>query len=338
MTTLNKNVIPSFSLKSAENFILTYFGISGTANNLVGYTDQNFHIQSIDKQEYVLKIMNLQTSKQVLQVHNEMMLFLQQQIDGLAIPQVITNIQGAKISEVQDNEGNCFCLRLLSWVEGQLWENIAPNNLRLYEELGQKLGKMSHALQQFILPCSFPALGGFHWETSSAHWIEETLQNIKEEKDRKTIEYFLGYYSSVVKPNIAALRNGFIHNDANTFNILVSNKEEKQEVVGLIDFGLALPSKIVCELAVACAYLSMKRPNPLEIVAAITKGFHAIFPLNDAELKAIFPLMAHRLMISVAHSGLNRKNGISAEYVYTHENHAWDLLRQMEMMSPSLIV
>ncbi len=337
MSALKKIISPSFSLKTAENFVFTYFGIISKASNLVGYSDQNFYILAENKTEYVLKIMSMQTSKRVLQVHNEVMSFLQHQIDGLAIPQVIPTLHGPNQVEVADEQGNLFHLRLLSWVKGQLWENIAAPQLSLYEELGQKLGKMSQVLQKFTLPCAFPSPTGFHWETSTANWIEQALVHIKGEKDKKTIQYFLPFFSTLVQQNRTALRDGFIHNDANTFNILVKEENKKQEVIGLIDFGLAMPSKIVCELAVACAYLAMKRPNPLEIIAALTKGFHSIFPLNAAELNAIFPLMAQRIIISITHSALNHKKGITNEYVYASEKNGWALLRQLQEASPQIV-
>ncbi len=337
MTALNKIISPSFSLTTAENFVFTYFGITSKASNLVGYSDQNFYILTENKTEYVLKIMNPQTSKRMLQVHNEVMTFLQHQVDGLLIPKVIPTLDGAKTVEVADEQGNRFQLRLLSWVKGQLWENIVPQ-LSLYEELGQKLGKMSHALQKFMLPCTFPAPTGFHWETSSATWVEQALTHIKGQKNKKTILYFLPSFSNMIQQNLSALRDGFIHNDANTFNIVVKEENKKQEVIGLIDFGLAMPSKIVCELAVACAYLAMKRPNPLEIVAALTKGFTSVFPLNTAELNAIFPLMAQRTIISITHSALNHKKGIINEYVYASEKNGWALLRKLQEATPQSVV
>ncbi|MEY4904753.1 MAG: hypothetical protein RLZZ292_2568 [Bacteroidota bacterium] len=337
MTPLEKIISPTFSLNTAENFVFKHFGIIAKASNLVGYSDQNFYILAENKTEYVLKIMSTNASKRVLQVHNEVMTFLQHQVDGLSIPKVIPNLQGSKMIEVSDEQGNRFNLRLLSWVKGQLWENILPS-LDLYEELGQKLGKMTQALQKFAPPCLFPSPKGFHWETSSANWIEQALVHIKAEKDKKTIRYFLPSFTSQVQQNLSALRDGFIHNDANTFNIVVKEENKKQEVIGIIDFGLAMPSKIVCELAIACAYLAMKRPNPLEIIGAITKGFNTVFPLNVAEMNAIFPLMAQRIIISITHSALNHKKGITNEYVYASEKNGWDLLRQLEEAIPQVAV
>jgi Ser/Thr protein kinase RdoA (MazF antagonist) len=119
---------------------------------------------------------------------------------------------------------------------------------------------------------------------------------------------------------------------------VVKEENKKQEVIGIIDFGLAMPSKIVCELAIACAYLAMKRPNPLEIIGAITKGFNTVFPLNVAEMNAIFPLMAQRIIISITHSALNHKKGITNEYVYASEKNGWDLLRQLEEAIPQVAV
>jgi Ser/Thr protein kinase RdoA (MazF antagonist) len=332
-TKMINSTFPSFSLQAAESFALNYFGVQGKATNLVSYADQNFYLRAENQSEYVLKIMNSNTSKRMLENHNALMSFLHGQMEDFVTPKVFLNIEGTMITEVLDENGNLFYLRLLSWVKGKIWVDIKPNSMELYEQLGQKLGKMSKLLQNFTPPFTPAPHSGYHWETCTANWLEETLVHIEAKENRQIAKLFLKDYAEKVTPNISKFRNGFVHNDANNFNILTNDTNNKQEVIGLIDFGLAMPSKVVCELAVACAYLCMKQPNPLKIVAALVKGFHAVFPLNEAEQKAIIPLMTRRILISVTHSALNRNNKITDDYVYYWEKSGWELLKNFSFGS-----
>jgi Ser/Thr protein kinase RdoA (MazF antagonist) len=326
---------PTFSLLEAQKFASQHFGIQVKAKNLVSYADQNIYLKEENGNEYVLKIMNDSADKNILYVQNAAMSFLYGKIEDFSMPQVFLNAQGEDITEIYDENGNRYYMRLLSWVKGELWENAMPHTLKLCEELGTKLGKMSDIFQDFVPPCNFPKKETFRWDSSDALWVYDKFQNIDNEEDREILIHFWRYYKDNIFPNLVELREGFIQNDANTFNLLVKTTEKTLKVSGLIDFGEMMKSKIVGELAVCCAYIAMNNENPLEIAAAIIKGYNSVFPLNDAEMQAIFPLMANRVMISVTYSAINHKNGISGEYLYASEKPGWELLKKLRKVSPN---
>ena len=66
----------------------------------------------------------------------------------------------------------------------------------------------------------------------------------------------------------------------------------------MIDFGDMVYSWTVADPAIAAAYALLDRPNPLETVAAIVRGYQRQYPLRDEELSAVFPLAALRLCMS----------------------------------------
>ncbi len=323
---------PSFSLSEAEKIVANQFGIYTQAHHLVGYSDQNFHLKDTNGVEYILKISNENTEKRGLMLQSAVLGFLQGKIDDFSFPYIYDNLAGADITTITDIKGTVYYVRLLSWVKGILWENIFPHLAEICQELGGKLAKMSLLLQDFVSPV--PEKSQEKWDIIHINWVLSELEKIDSQQDVAIITHFLEYYFIHIFPHIDLLRGGMIHNDANTFNVLVNYTDDKPHVVGLIDFGELMRGKVVSELAIACAYLSMNYENPLEIAAQIIKGFHAILPLTHVEIQAIFPLMANRVIISVVHSAINHHNGLESPYLYISEKPGWDLLRKMQQISP----
>lgn len=323
---------PSFSLSEAEKMVANLFGIYTKAHNLVGYADQNFYLKDANGTEYILKISNENTEKRGLILQNAVLGFLHGKIEDFSFPAVYVNLAGENISTITDASQTGYYVRLLSWVKGILWENIFPHSAEICQELGQKLAKMVSLLQDFVSPV--PEKAEEKWDIIHIMWTLAELEKMKDVENVSLVKHFLQYYTNHIFPHIDLLRNGIIHNDANTFNTLVNYINEKQHVVGLIDFGELMRGKIVSELAIACAYLSMNYENPLAVAAQIIKGFHSVLPLNDFEMQAIFPLMANRVIISVIHSEINHQNGLESQYLYVSEKPGWDLLRKMQHISP----
>ena len=114
---------------------------------------------------------------------------------------------------------------------------------------------------------------------------------------------------------------------------MVKIENDNLEIAGFIDFGDVLQSKIVCDLAICCAYIGMfisnLDENPLPIIVKIVKGYETILPLNAAEKRALLPLMLNRAAVSVTHSALNHKKGLNDPYLYAFEAQAWAFLRKM---------
>ncbi len=324
--------IANFSIKAIEKLVNQSFGIRSKARELVSYADKNFYLKDTKGKEYILKIEKAEVGLSHLELQNAALLFLNERDCSIATPKVYSNLLGQEISQIIDSEGNIFYMRLLSWAKGNLWENTNPQTPELCREMGEKLGELSLALSGFTPPVSAPQ--NQKWDAVHGLWTYDSLHLIEKEEDRELITHFLIYYKEKVLPELNALRGGIIHNDANTCNIIVNNENGKPRVAALIDFGDMLESKIVVELAVCCAYVAMYFPRPLEIAAEIVKGFHSVFPLNDVEIKAIFPMMINRIIISLTFSAIHHHNGVENEYLYISEKPGWEMLRKLYPVSP----
>ena len=77
-------------------------------------------------------------------------------------------------------------------------------------------------------------------------------------------------------------------------------------MTGAIDFGDLVHSAIVCDVAIAAAYASLGKPDPLAAAARVAAGYHALHPLTEAELDLLDALIATRLAVSVVNAAVQR--------------------------------
>ena len=93
-----------------------------------------------------------------------------------------------------------------------------------------------------------------------------------------------------------------IHNDANDGNVLVAASAESPfelRVSSIVDFGDMVHAPRICDLAVACTYASLGKPDWLGAAAYVVAGYQAVAPLDERELELLFDLIRARLCLSV---------------------------------------
>jgi 4-aminobutyrate aminotransferase-like enzyme len=129
------------------------------------------------------------------------------------------------------------------------------------------------------------------------------------------------------------MRKSVVHNDANDNNILVTETPDAPKVRAIIDFGDAIYTQIINDLAVAIAYAVMDKPDPLNAALPLVEGFHSSFPLLEEELEVLYVLVAMRLVISVTKSAINRRKEPGNAYLLISEGPAWALLGKWRTIS-----
>jgi Ser/Thr protein kinase RdoA (MazF antagonist) len=127
---------------------------------------------------------------------------------------------------------------------------------------------------------------------------------------------------------MASLRHGVIHNDANDNNVLVA--DDGASISGLLDFGDSVFTVVVNELAVVAAYAALDAPDPIGVIDTVRQGFERELPLTDREAAALFDLVALRLSTSVALSAHQSRLAPNDAYLTISERPAWDLLAALE--------
>ncbi|MCU0345571.1 MAG: phosphotransferase, partial [Saprospiraceae bacterium] len=301
-----------FTTEKIVELAAQHFHLPITAKPLPGEIDLNYLLQTPDRQQFTLKIAHPDTQRGYLEFQNALMQRLTAAGLGLEIPKVVKTTAGDEITTITAPDGNQRLMRLLTWVEGRCFAEVNPHTPELIEAVGEMCGKLSRALDGFDHPAAHRFI---KWDCSQAAWTGEYLDKIADLEKRSLAQFFLDFFEKNALPLLPSLRQSVCYNDANDYNILVSHDAEKPTVPGVIDFGDAVYTQTINELAILCAYGAMGKPDPLAAIFHFVKGYHQQWPLTESEAEALFPLIGARLLISVTCSAMNMAEHPENEYL-----------------------
>lgn len=296
------------------------YGIRGEATALPGDRDFNFRI-SAEGKSFLLKVSRPDAGQEYLEFQQELLQHITASGADVPTPVPIPDLRGNHISETRDKHGQVRKVRLLSWIEGRLWSGVNPVSNRMLFSLGEEAARLTLALQGFEHPL---AEREFEWDLASAAWTRTYLHHFSGEQ-QEILRYFLDQYDALQEP-YGRLRKSVVHNDANDNNVLVSEDRKDPGVTAIIDFGDAIHTQIINDVAIATAYAVMGFPDPLGAAVRVIQGYHRHFPLQEEELACLYVLVAVRLIISVSKSAINRQKEPENAYLLISEEAAWELL------------
>jgi 4-aminobutyrate aminotransferase-like enzyme/Ser/Thr protein kinase RdoA (MazF antagonist) len=308
------------------------YGIETTARALPGEYDHNFHLTAADQRQFVLKIMHPAREQDFLDLQCRALTHLAEHAPQLPLPRVVPNRSGKLFASVSLADGSPRFVWLLTFLEGRILTEVRPHTAELLAGLGQFLGEMDAALQSFSHDAAHREL---KWDLSQALWIKDYVKHIADPKRQELVQKVLSLYEAEVDPVLSRLRRGIIYGDANDYNVLVSRPyPEPRKIAGLIDFGDMHYGMTVSEPAIAAAYAILGKDDPLAAAAALVGGYHRVFPMRDAELSVLFPLIATRLAVSVTNSAHRKTLVPDDPYVTVSEGPAWEALENLAKIHP----
>jgi Ser/Thr protein kinase RdoA (MazF antagonist) len=284
---------PRFDAAGAEQLARELYGLTAAASPLPSERDQNFLVTTTAGDRYVLKVANGAEDRAMLEAQNAAMAHVAGRV--AFCPRVVPTMSGDPIAFTPD--GGHF-VRLVTWLAGTPLATVSARTPALLENLGGAIGRLDSALADFDHAAIHR---DFHWDLVNAkRVIAEHLPRVRDVAHRQLIDDLSASAFDALDSARKALRLSAVHHDANDWNVLVSTETASPapEVVGIIDFGDMVYSWTVADPAVAAAYAILDRPDLLETVAAIVRGYHRVHPLRDEELSAVFPLAVLRLCMS----------------------------------------
>ncbi len=321
------------TIEQIQALAFQHFNLNACASPLSGEIDLNFLLETHSGEKFNLKIAHPDTRREYLEFQNTLIQRLDNAALGLAIPHAVPSIEGAEITVITAPDGSQRLMRLLSWVEGRCFAEVNPHTPDLLEKVGEMCGKLSRALEGFDHPAAHRFI---KWDASQAGWTGEQLSQIEGAEKKVLFQYFYQWFEQCAADLLPLMRQSVCYNDANDYNILVSLDPVYPFVPGVIDFGDAVFTHTVNDLAIACAYATMHKQDPLAAIFQLTKGYHQQFPLTEVEVEALFPLITARLLISITCSALNLKENPGNEYLQVSDRPAWDLLKKLRDIPPAL--
>ncbi len=308
------------------------YGVKVSVEPLPGEYDHNFHATAADGRAFVLKIMHPSRERSFVELQCRALAHLSDRAPGVSLPRVLPTERGEPFAKVELEEGTERFVWLLTFLPGTVLALVRPHTPELLHSVGRVLGEIDRALQDFSHPAAMREL---KWDSARASWIREYLSHIEDPSQRALVERALTQYEARVAVQLPTLRKSVIYGDGNDHNILVERSSVPlRDVVSVIDFGDMHHGLIVSEPAIAAAYAVLGKTEPLAAAAAIVSGFHQIFPLDEAELAVLFPLIEMRLAVSLVNSACRKKLLPGDAYVTVSERPAWETLERLSRVHP----
>jgi 4-aminobutyrate aminotransferase-like enzyme/Ser/Thr protein kinase RdoA (MazF antagonist) len=306
------------------------YNIAGQIQKLDGEVDFNYKVTS-DQGVFILKLSAVGTEKDYMMFQNSLINHVsEKEKNNSLIPQLVLDVKGRDFFEIKDKKGNIRNVRLLTWIEGKLWSEIHPKTEQMRTELGRVCGRLTHHLLGFN---HRQAERYFEWNLDCALWTKDFL-NLLDDEIKVAAAFFIHHFeANTVK--FQKLRKSVIHNDANDNNI-VCNFQDGNPKITLIDFGDAVYSAAINDLAVAITYAVMELPDPLSAACQLVKGYHESFPLQDQELKMLHTLVGMRLVISLTKAAINKSQNPDNIYLQISAEPAKRLLLKWRLIHDNL--
>ncbi len=323
---MNYNTI-KITNTEAENILFESYNLKGKATKLPGELDFNFRIKIDNSTSYILKISRPNEDLEYIDFQQKLLKYIEKKDSNLISPRVINNVQNKSISEIKDTSGKNRKVRLLTWISGRIWSSVNPQLDNLGFSLGYKCGLLTKALEGFEHP---KAIRNFEWDIAQSLWTKRHL-NLFNSEQATIISHFQNLFENNLE-SYSKLRKSVVHNDANDHNIIVSEDLINPKVEAIIDFGDAINTQIINDVAIAL-YTTINQNNPLAAALPIVKGYHTSFPLKEAELEHLYSAVAMRLIISITKSAINKIKEPDNEYLLISEKTVWETLKKWSNIS-----
>jgi len=299
--------------EKASEIAKIYFNITAEAIELPGEIDKNFRLLTTQGEHFLLKISHNDVSDGFLDFQNKILEHVISKKIDLNVSEVL---QEAKNEDTQN-------IKLLRWLDGRLWASVNPKTEPLRTNLGDQSGKLTKALQDFEHP---EAHRKFDWDLANASWTFSQIA-LFNGKQKEIIIAFQEQFEKLEK-EYSQLPKSIVHNDVNDYNILVSHNLRDPLVTGIIDFGDAVYTQTINDLAVIIAYAIMDLPDPLQGALEVIKGYNLHYAISEKEIECLYNLIAMRLVISVTKSAQRKADNGASDYHLISEKPAWDLLEK----------
>lgn len=324
------------SLAGAAEIARERFGIVGRASRLPSERDQNFKLDGAGVGAHVLKVFHRDEDPEFVAAQARVFHLLRE-VPRRVFPTLVPTVEGDAYAQVSvpppsgkgaGSGGERHIVWVTRFMAGEPAATAAALPPRALHDLGSVLGQMDAVLARNPQPAARRRLV---WSAQSAPTvIRKHVHRVAGAERRALIMNALAGYEAHARPRLPEVRHSLVHNDVNDHNLLL----EDGQVSAILDFGDMLESYTACEVAHAAAYLMLDRPDPLAVAVALVEGYHAAYPLREAELHVLFDLIRLRLTLSVVLSAHQQALRPDDPYLSVSEAPAWRLLERLAAGDP----
>jgi 4-aminobutyrate aminotransferase-like enzyme/aminoglycoside phosphotransferase (APT) family kinase protein len=282
---------PVFTEAQVERIARDTYGLGVSVRSLPGERDRNFHLHTADRRDFVLKILDFNSSPEATDCQLRVLEHLAEQDPALPVPRVYPTALGGEIGTVAGREGS-YATCLMGYLPGELLASRPPD-APLLENLGRTLARLDTALQGFF----HPGLGQrLAWDVRRLPELIEHAAYIESPDLRRSVQDAAAALKERL-PALRSLRSQAIHGDCHAHNVLVD--PSSSGISGVLDFGDMVHAPRVLEPAVAMSELLAEERVSMELLPCLLSGYARRTPLEAAELELLYDLILARHSASI---------------------------------------
>ncbi|MBC3875252.1 phosphotransferase [Undibacterium flavidum] len=329
-----QTITPAQALALVEQ----HWHLSGIAKELPSYADRNFKIHT-PQGNYVFKIANPNWSYADLDIENAALLHLAKTCPDLALPQVMLTGSGQHILPYTTASGQACHMRLLSFVEGDIYANVAVrediDHTYLQTSLGIAIAKLDRGLQDF----QHASMDRYvDWSISNLPDLRDEIIHVAEDDLRELVTRHTNYFAEHEATWKRTLPMSVIHNDANDFNVIVAANvtDPKPHVNAIIDFGDMCRHLRIVDLAITIVYALQHVDEDQAVrdcMLAILQGYQSQYPLSKQEIQIMYHVIMARLSQSILMATRAYRHNPANDYILVSQKGVRRLIRQLDAMN-----
>ncbi len=306
---------PRLDRQTAQAVVQANWGLEGRLSPLYAERDLNFRLDDRNGHSWLLKFSNADAAPANLALQRRVLLHLARHAPKLPVPRLHPTLAGQHYCQFQ-SASQTHCVQLLSWLPGERLELAkAGSDAWARRAIGSTLAELSLALAD----CEADgAPEDLPWDLRQLTQLTPLASALEGNPVHALAMAALADHQQRLLPALQQWPTQLIHNDANPGNLLFD--VERKTLTGLFDFGDMIEAPLICELAVACAYLVTLGDNPLEPAWELVAAWQAIRPLASAELELLPALIRSRILTTLliqgwrVHRGLDPNGGLREDY------------------------
>ena len=294
---LDRN-LPKFSVAQLKLIAADLYGIQGDFKQQNAERDLSYRVHSsLSNDTYVLKVSNVADTAGIVDLQIKALEHIARADPELPVPVVFHSRNGKGFEWIVDDSGNRHMIRLMSFMEGVVLEQVDDDCLsRTYYNLGATMAKMDLALRNFF---HAEANNNLHlWDLGRCLNLKGKTHFIADTATRKLCDQILADAESHVLPRLSRTRHQVIHQDAHAGNVLVS-ADDHSKIAGIIDFGDILYGSIVCELVPLADSYREDDSDPLQMLCEACAGFDSVLPFEEDEIDLVYDMALLRIVMSI---------------------------------------
>jgi hydroxylysine kinase len=327
--------LPSSQVDSEEavtSVVSRGFGLRGTIRRLESEVDETFRIDDAGGTPFLIKLARAGEAEEAVSFQAGLLLQVQLTAPDLPVPRLIPAVNGAYYLMPQAGPLEGRIVRVTSFLPGQPLRAVRSSR-RLREQIGRNLANLGRALRGYDHPAAHRHLV---WDIQRMAGLRPMAGAVDAPERRKILLGQIDRFEHSTAPVLGRLRAQVVHNDFNSDNILVA--PDGLSVSGILDFGDAIYTPLVNDVAVMAAYQLSDDQDPTATAIDAIAGYHAVTELSAEELDLLPRLIIARMVTRViVPEWRARQSPANRRYLLRDAAQAWAQLNRLLAIPDELI-